>query len=141
MTSPKILLLAAAAAFTLAGPMNGAALAQEPVNPLPPTADQPTPAPDPSRATTTPPADSAGEPSSANESNWIGVMVIDSAGKKVGRIEKVVTGTEGGAPDQVQLRVRGKTVVIPTATLTLEGGNAVSTLPMSQIETSAPGNR
>jgi hypothetical protein len=37
--------------------------------------------------------------------------------------------------------VRGKTVVIPTATLTLEGGNAVSTLPMSQIETSAPGNR
>jgi hypothetical protein len=53
----------------------------------------------------------------------------------------VVTGTEVGAPDQVQLRVGGKTVVIPTATLTLSGGKATSTMTRTQIEASTPESR
>lgn len=135
MTFKPMLFAAASASLAFAGP----ALAQPgAVNPMPGTAAQPTPAPDPARPNTVTTADSAGQNASATESNWIGVEVLDNKGHSVGRIERVVTGTQGGAPDQVALRVRGKTVVIPTATLTLKDGKAQSSLSLTQIEASTP---
>ena len=139
----KTLLIGAAAAFALSAA--APAFAQNepsPGNtPAPSTPGNPMPSPDSSRATNTPSADSAGTTSSATETNWIGVQVLDNKGKKVGRIERVITSAEGGAPDQVQLRVNGKTVVIPTATLTLSSGVARSSLGLTEIEASTPDSR
>lgn len=149
MTS-KALLLAAAAAFSL----TAAAHAQETVKPgsppteanppvttpestLPPAPTEPTtdtPAPPPAPATA---AEDAAKPVSTTESGWIGSWVVDSKGSKVGKIERVTTDRDGNVTG-AEVRVDGRTVVVPTSTLSLKDGKATSTQTRSQIESTPP---
>ncbi|MDB5433710.1 MAG: hypothetical protein JWP35_4826 [Caulobacter sp.] len=69
--------------------------------------------------------------------SWVGALVTDNRGKKVGRIDGIVHSPKGVF---AQINVRGSRHPVPVETLTMrDDGSVTSTMSAQEIRLSEPG--